>query len=180
MTDIELIDLLQRQDARAQRAFYDRFAPRMFGVCKRYVATRENAQDVLVEALYKALANIEQFQGAGSFEGWVRRIVVNESLMFLRKQHRFTDTGELDDNIHIPQEGGIEHDLAAADIMSLLDTLPTGYRTIFNLYVIEGYKHREIAEILGISINTSKSQLIMAKERLQVLVTRAQQTKKSE
>ena len=152
----------------------------MFGVCKRYVATREDAQDVLIEALYKAMANIEQYQGAGSFEGWIRRIVVNESLMFLRKRHRFADTRELDDNISVVQMGGVEHDLAAADIMTLLDTLPTGYRTVFNLYVIEGYKHREIAEILGISIHTSKSQLIMAKERLQTLVTRAQQIKKSE
>ena len=133
---------------------------------------REDAEDVLVEGMFKVFDNIDSFQGAGSFEGWIRRIVVNEALMFLRKRRLLTvdtDVSELN-TIELSHPLSIEHELAAQDILKLLEQLPTGYRTIFNLYVIEGYKHIEIAEILGISINTSKSQLILAKERLRKLM----------
>lgn len=148
----------------------------MFGVCKRYVRAREDAEDILVEGLYKVFANIDKFQGTGSFEGWIRRIIVNEALMFLRKRHNFKADIELDNHLQLSDNQTIEHDLAAQDILSLLDKLPTGYRTVFNLYVLEGYKHREIAELLGISINTSKSQLILAKDRMQVLVLKQSRT----
>lgn len=141
----------------------------MFGVCKRYVKNREDAEDILVSAFFKVLTNIDQFQSKGSFEGWIRRIVVNEALMFLRRRHNFSHQVELSD-IDIPHRIKVVDQLAAEDILSLLNELPTGYRTIFNLYVLEGYKHREIAEMLGISINTSKSQLILARKRLRELL----------
>lgn len=149
---------------------YDRYAPVMFGVCKRYIRTREDAEDVLVSGLYKVFKNIGQFKDLGSFEGWIRRIVVNEALMYLRKQHKHYVTDEIEQASSKVTQVSIEDELAAQDIIQLLDQLPTGYRTIFNLYVIEGYKHREIAEMLGISINTSKSQLILAKKKLQKLI----------
>ena len=169
MTEAELIKYCRRGDRLAQKMLYERFAPKMFGVCKRYVRTREDAEDVLIEGFFKVYDNIEKFRGQGSFEGWIRRIVVNQSLMFLRKKHNFQLTVEVS-NIEVQTGISIEDELAAEDILNLLNKLPVGYRTVFNLYVVEGYKHREIAEIMGISINTSKSQLILAKKRLRTLI----------
>ncbi len=175
MTQAELIAACQQEDRRAQQALYDLYAPLLFGVCKRYVKNREDAEDIVVEAFFKILTNIRNFKGEGSFEGWMRRITVNEALMFLRKQHNFNLTIEInpqldnDTDLISPVD-----ELAAQDILNLLGTLPTGYRTIFNLYAIEGFKHREIADMLGISINTSKSQLILAKKRLQELLENLQ------
>ncbi len=169
MTEAELIKGCRRGDRLAQNMLYKRFAPKMFGVCKRYVRSREDAQDVLVEGFFKVYDNIEKFRGAGSFEGWIRRIVVNQALMFLRKKHNFQLTVEVS-NIEVQTGISIEDELAAEDILNLLNKLPVGYRTVFNLYVVEGYKHREIADIMGISINTSKSQLILAKKRLRTLI----------
>jgi RNA polymerase sigma factor (sigma-70 family) len=171
LTELELIEACQRQDRRAQQLLFDRYSPLMFGVCKRYVKSREDGEDVLVEAFFKVLTNIQNFKSEGSFEGWIRRIVINEALMFLRKQHNFNMTLEISPQMDTEADPVTAVDeLAAQDIVNMLDGLPTGYRTVFNLYAIEGYKHREIAELLGISINTSKSQLILAKKRLQELL----------
>ncbi len=172
MTEFEIIQLCQQQDPQGQKMLYDRYAPKMFGVCRRYVLNREDAEDILVEGMFKVFDNIDSFQNAGSFEGWIRRIIVNEALMFLRKKRLLivdADASELN-TIELSHPLSIEHELAAQDILKLLEQLPTGYRTIFNLYVIEGYKHIEIADILGISINTSKSQLILAKDKLRKLM----------
>jgi RNA polymerase sigma-70 factor (ECF subfamily) len=111
------------------------------------------------------------FRFTGSFEGWMRRIVVNEALMFLRKNRLLTvepDALELN-TLEMSVPIGVEQQMAVQEILKLLEKLPTGYRTIFNLYVIEGFKHQEIADMLNISINTSKSQLILAKEKLRKL-----------
>jgi RNA polymerase sigma factor (sigma-70 family) len=168
LTEHELIERCRQQDAKAQRTLYERYAPKMLGVCRRYISSREDAEDVLVEGMFKVFDNIQGFQSMGSFEGWIRRIVVNESLMFLRKKRLLTvdtDGAELNSIDHATPLS-IEHELAAKEILQLLEKLPTGYRTVFNLFVIEGYKHVEIAEMLNISINTSKSQLILAKDRM--------------
>ena len=141
----------------------------MFGLCKRYLKKREDAEDVLVEGFFKVLTKLDQYSGKGSFEGWIRRIMVNEALMHLRKNKNLKMTLEIND-YYLKTMVTVEDELQAADILNLLDRLPTGYRTVFNLYVLEGYKHREIAEMLDISINTSKSQLILAKKRMQGLV----------
>lgn len=169
MSEKDLINACRQRDRRAQQALYDRFAPSMFGVCKRYVKTQEDAEDVLIEAFFKVLTNIDQYKGEGSFEGWIRRIVVNESLMALRKRVNFSQMLELSD-IDVPVNTSVLQELVAQDILNLIDLLPIGYRTVFNLYVMEGYKHREIGQIMGISINTSKSQLILAKKRLKNLL----------
>ena len=168
MTENELIQSCIRQESKAQKMLYDRYAPKMMGVCRRYLNNREDAEDVLVEGMFRVFDNIHTYQFAGSFEGWIRRIIVNEALMFLRKRRLLLidiDASELN-SVAFSHPLSIEHDLMAQDILKLLEKLPTGYRTIFNLYVIEGYKHIEIAELLGISINTSKSQLILAKDRM--------------
>lgn len=170
MTERELIQACKKQNRRAQQELFDRYSPTMFGVCRRYLKNEVVAEDVLVEAFYKVLTKLNMYSGEGSFEGWIRRIVVNESLMNLRKNQKLKMNVEINPNLDRPTTLTIEDELAAEDILNLLEQLPTGYRTIFNLYVIEGYKHREIGEMLGISINTSKSQLILAKKRMQALV----------
>ena len=164
-----LIQACKKQDRKAQQALYDRYAPAMFGVCRRYIKKKEDAEDTLVEAFFKVLQNIERYKGEGSFEGWIRRIVINECLMFLRRRDAFRfDIGLADWDMQVPEKAS--GDLTARGILRMLDHLAPGYRTVFNLYVIEGYKHREISEMLGISINTSKSQLILARKRLQELL----------
>lgn len=172
VTEQELIQACIEEDRRAQKILYDRYSPVMFGVCKRYLKTREDAEDVLVEAFFKVLTHIHQYKGDGSFEGWIRRIVVNEALMFLRRRHNFNMKVEIS-NYDAPAPAKAVGRLAEQDILNLLEKLPTGYRTVFNLYVLEGYKHREIADMLDISINTSKSQLILARKRLQELLEQA-------
>ena len=170
LTEEQIIKACKRGSPKAQKWIYERYAPKMFGVCRRYVKSLEDAEDVLVEGFYKVLTKIEQYGGNGSFEGWIRRIMVNEALMFLRKNNPLKNAVELE---HIDIEENttsIVEELKTQDILKLLNELPTGYRTVINLYVVEGYKHREIAEQMGISINTSKSQLILAKRRLKELL----------
>ncbi len=159
---------------------FDRHSPTMLGVCRRYVKNYEEAEDVMVEGFYKVLTKIEMYSGEGSFEGWIRRIMINESLMQLRKANHFKYTEEINPNLDVRYNPTIIEELAASEIIGLLDDLPPGYRTVFNLYVVEGYKHREIAEELGISINTSKSQLILAKKRMEKLVAKKLKIVKNE
>ena len=115
----------------------------------------------MIEGFYKIFSNIRQFDGRGSFEGWMKKIMVNEALMWIRKK-----------KWPIPQEDmDLQNfELRGSEVIPLLDQLPVGYKTVFNLFVMEEYKHREIADMLGISINTSKSQLILAKKRLKEIV----------
>ncbi|GAB5550547.1 MAG: RNA polymerase sigma factor [Saprospiraceae bacterium] len=173
MTEKELIQACKKNKRKAQQRLFDTYSPKMNGVLRRYLRSNEDREDVLVEAFYKVFENLERFRGEGSFEGWIRRIVVNEALMFLRKQHNFNMTVEITD-FDEPVRMTVMDDLAVKDIMKMLNELPTGYRTVFNLYVVEGYKHREIADLLGISINTSKSQLILAKKRMRTLIEKTQ------
>lgn len=172
MNEKDLIAACKKGNRKAEKLLWEQYSPLMFGVCRRYVKTLEDAEDILVEAFTKVFSNLDSFKGMGSFEGWIRRIVVNEALMFLRKRHNFHMVMEIS-KIEVESQMTIEDELAAQDILNLLDQLPTGYRTVFNMYVLEGYKHREIAEVLGISINTSKSQLILAKKRLQALLEKS-------
>ncbi len=171
MTEAQLLQRLAAQDPAAQKQLYDRYSPLLFAVCRRYLRSREDAEEALVSGLYKVFSQIESFSGAGSFEGWMRRIVVNEALMMLRKSQPLVFPGD-DAKLNYEQADSfsVEAELSAREILELLDQLPNGYRTVFNLYVLEGFKHQEIADMLGISINTSKSQLILAKEKLRNLL----------
>ncbi len=154
------------QDPDAQKVLYDHYKDTLYAVCLRYIKSAHDAEDVFINAFYKIFTKIDNFKGEGSFEGWMRRIMVNESLMFLRKKNNLHLTVELPEKeiADIPEED--DDDMSFDEIMKVMDELPVGYRTVFNLYVFEDLKHREIAEMLGISINTSKSQLILAKKRL--------------
>lgn len=170
MTEQTLIERLKEQDRAAQKWLYDRYAPVMFAVCRRYLRSREDAEEALVSGFYKVFAQINSYAGAGSFEGWIRRIMVNEALMLLRKTQLLVFPGDDFQPVDKQDSFSVEADISAREIMELLDELPNGYRTVFNLYVLEGFKHQEIADMLGISINTSKSQLILAKEKLKGLL----------
>ena len=161
-----IITACKKADPKAQKELYDRYATRHLGVCKRYIKDFGDAEYVMLEGFYKIFTKIDSFKGNGSFEGWMRRIMVNESLMYLRKRVNYNMV--LESNSSIPTNDiSIEDKLAYEDLIKILDLLPDGYRTIFNMYVIEGYKHKEIADLLKISISTSKSQLMHAKKRLQ-------------
>lgn len=173
MVDKSLIEACKKSNRKAQKELYNSYAPKMLSICKRYLRNSAEAEDVLLSAMYKIFTKINQYEGKGSFEGWMKRIVVNESLMQLRKKKNFNVTVEIS-NVQIQYKVEIDENLILEDLLKVLDLLPTGYRTVFNLYVIEGYKHREVADILGISINTSKSQLILAKKRLRELLKKKQ------
>jgi RNA polymerase sigma-70 factor (ECF subfamily) len=173
MSADEIMDGLRKQDRTAQRKLYELYSPLMFSVCRRYLWSREDAEEALVSGFFKVFSQIDFFSGTGSFEGWIRRIMVNESLMLLRKRQPLHFPGDEVEFHDYPDSFSIESEISAREILEILDELPPGYRTIFNLYVMEGLKHHEISELLGISINTSKSQLVLAKEKLRkILKTR--------
>lgn len=170
MTETALIQGLRDQAPAAQKRLYDHYGPRFFALCRRYLRRREDAEEALVSGLYKIITSIDRYEGKGSFEGWMRRVVVNEALMLLRKAQPLDFPGEVAEHQLGVDQFSIDAELSARDILELLDQLPTGYRTVFNLYVLEGFKHQEIADLLGISVNTSKSQLLLAKEKLKTLL----------
>lgn len=169
MTEKELISACLANNRQAQQNLFDKYSAKFFAVSMRYMKNEIDAEDVLVTGMYKVFKNLGKFKFLGSFEGWMRRIIVNEALMALRKRKMKFVNDDLE--LHTkPVNPTIEHSLSEDDILKVLDQLPNGYRTVFNLYVIEGYKHKEIATLLGISINTSKSQLILAKKKLRTII----------
>jgi len=154
-------------DRRAQHELFEMFAPKMMSVCRQYLKDDMLAEEVMLNGFFKMFMNLSSFKFEGSFEGWIRRIMVNESISELRKQKAlyFEDTSVLEFNLD--HASYVESDLEVEEIQKILDSLPEGYKTVFVLYVIEGYKHSEIAELLKISENTSKSQLFKARRMLQ-------------
>lgn len=168
-SEANIIQRCKQQDPLAQKALYDKFSPVLYGICLRYLKNTTEAEDVLIESFYKIFNKINQFKSQGSFEGWMKRIVINESLMKIRKKNNLSLHVEIEKAYSVNEKSRVISDINYKELLQLLEDLPTGYRTIFNLYVIEGYKHREIAEKLGISINTSKSQLILAKKKMRDL-----------
>ena len=153
----------------AQRAIYDRFAPAMMSVCVRYVADRETARDLLQEGFIKLFTKIKSYSGTGAFGGWVRRIFVTTALEHLRQNDALKHSANLEDvgNYIENVEETVLQKISADDLMNCIAALADGYRTIFNLYAIEGYSHAEIAEMLGITEATSRSQFMRARKILQ-------------
>ena len=170
MTEQELIGQCLENNRIAQRELYDRFSSRMMAVCYRYARSREDAEEILQESFVKVFTRLRQFRSEGSFEGWIRKIVVNTALQQIRKDlHRskdisFPENLELPDLILSPQA-------EAKELMDLIQRLPSGYRAVFNLYAIEGYAHKEIADLLGISEGTSRSQYLRARAWLMKQLT---------
>ena len=160
----QLVKACIRQERKAQRALYERFSPVMHTVCLRYVRETAEAEDVLLKGFMKVFLNLKNFRSEGSLEGWIRRIIVNEALMYIRQNKNMYLEVDIEE---AKEANSISADhLAEEDLMRLISTLPTGYRTVFNLYAVEGYSHQEIAEMLEISEGTSKSQLSRARQIL--------------
>lgn len=165
----ELVNRCRKHDRLAQKELYEAYKSTLFGICRRYLHQWEDAEDVLTESFVKIFSKIDDYAGEGSFEGWMKKITVNEALMHLRKNKMHFQ--ELD-NHHIAfgEEPNYDEKLEEKEVLHLLEMLPVGYRTVLNLYDVEGYKHKEIADLLGISINTSKSQLILARKKMRELI----------
>lgn len=169
-TEYDLAKALIKGDAYAQRMFYEKFSPRFLAICCRYISDRMAAEDLMVESMMKIFNKVSQFGFKGSFEGWAKRLVVNEALMYLRSK-KMLEVGidEVNESLNSYDQS---LDFESDELMKLIQSLPNGYRTVFNLYAIEGYNHNEIAEMLGISEGTSKSQLSRARAILQEQLTK--------
>lgn len=150
-------------DRQIQEILYKRFSSKMYGVCLRYSGSPDDANDLLQEGFIKIYKNIDKFRGDGSFEGWIRRIFVNTAIEHFRKKVKLYNVSEVQENTIEDTDISVLDKLAVKDIIVLVNELAPGYKTIFNMHVIEGYSHKEIADILGITEGTSKSQLARAK-----------------
>ncbi len=166
-TEESLISGCRKKHRQAQRDVYNWLSPRMLAICRRYIKDVNEAESVMITGFMKVLDKIDQYSGEGSFEGWVRRIMVNESLLYIRKNKGMYIEVDIEYADTEPNYELASENLEADDLLILINGLPIGYRTVFNMFAIEGYSHREIAESLAISENTSKSQLSRARKMLQ-------------
>lgn len=157
-------------DPQMQRFLYQRFASIMYGVCLRYSENQEDANDLLQEGFIKVYRNLDKFRGEGSFEGWIRRIFINTSIEHFRKKVKLYNVSEVQENTVEDTDLNALDSLAVKDIMKIINELSPGYKQIFNLHVIEGFSHKEIADMLGITEGTSKSQLARAKAVLKKII----------
>jgi RNA polymerase sigma-70 factor (ECF subfamily) len=152
---------------KAQKALFDIYAPKLYVVCLRYLKDQMRAQDVLQDTFVKIFANISNYKSEGAFEGWLKKIAVNTCLDQLRKDKKLLTDVSIDDVSHkLSSESFSAEKLMADDLLKLVQALPDGYRTVFNLFAIEGYSHQEIAQQLGISESTSKTQYLRARAYL--------------
>jgi RNA polymerase sigma-70 factor (ECF subfamily) len=166
--ETELIKLAVDNNRQAQQQIYSRFSPKMLSVCRQYIKDIQLAEDVMITAFMKVFTHLKNFEHKGSFEGWIRRIMVNECISYLRVQKKVKF---VEDEIYVEESfNNIESKLSTDQIQFLIDGLPDGYKMVFNLYAIEGYKHNEIAKMLGINEGTSKSQLSHARKMLQMQI----------
>lgn len=166
----DLIKGCLRRDRVSQQQLFDHYSSKMYAICYRYVKNPMEAEDILVTAFTKIFERINQYKGDGSFEGWVRRIMVNEALTFLRKSRNMYLETDLEQADLEPNYNQLGDHLEAEDLLKIIQELPAGYRVVFNMYAIDGYSHKEIADHLGISENTSKSQLSRARVYLQKML----------
>jgi RNA polymerase sigma-70 factor (ECF subfamily) len=165
-----IIRLAVEKNRQAQQQLYSAFSPKMLGVCRQYIKDVQQAEDVMITAFMKVFTNLNTFEHKGSFEGWIRRIMVNECISFIRvkKQVKFIE----DETFFEERFDSVENHYSVEEIQFLIDQLPDGYRMVFNLFAIEGFKHQEIAKMLGINEGTSKSQLAHARKMLQKQVVK--------
>ena len=165
-----LIQLAVDHNRHAQRQIYNKFSPKMLSVCRQYIKDVQLAEDVMITAFMKVFTNLNKFEYKGSFEGWIRRIMINEAISFLRVNKKvdfLEEKGNTYNEISEPDFNTAESNLGIEVIQNLIDNLPDGYKMIFNLFAIEGFKHNEIAAMLEISEGTSKSQVSHARKMLQ-------------
>ena len=165
MSDRQIIELCAKHDRKAQQVLYDKYSRLLLGVCLRYATDKAEAEDILQDSFFKIFYNIKDFTGSGSFIGWLRKVAVNTAITHYHKNLKYRYHVDIEDYVSV--EIGItsfkEDFFTSDELYKVLNELPTGYRMVFNLYAVEGYKHKEIAEMLGIDTNTSKSQYSRAK-----------------
>ncbi len=171
MTEQAIIAGCLHNDAASQRELFNRYSPKMLSVCYRFAQNREDAEDMLQEGFIKVFTQMHTFQNKGSFEGWIRRIMVHTSINFLKKYKKFTESLDLTsaENLEVKEES-IASIMQSKQVVECIRQLPVGYKTVLNLFVIEGYSHREISILLDIEESTSRSQYTRAKAMLSTIL----------
>ncbi len=173
MTEEAILQGCLQNNASSQRELYTRYSPKMLAVCYRFAHNREDAEDMLQEGFIKVFSQIHTFRSQGAFEGWIRRIVVHTCINHLKKNKRFNESVDIihANSIQVREES-VPSIVQAKQIVECIRLLPMGYRTVLNLYAIEGYSHKEIAEMLDIEESTSRSQYTRAKQMLEDILVR--------
>ncbi|UKI45965.1 MAG: sigma-70 family RNA polymerase sigma factor [Phocaeicola vulgatus] len=168
MDEQQLIEGCINRNRLAQRELYEHYSRRMLAVCLRYVNDMETAKDLLQDGFVKVFTSLDSYSGIGSFEGWMRKIFVNCALEYLRKSDVLRESSGLDNLPELSQpDSSVISNMSAAELMNIIKQLPAGFRTVFNLFAIEGYSHKEIGDMLGITESTSRSQYTRARQLLQ-------------
>ncbi|MEG1574492.1 MAG: RNA polymerase sigma factor [Bacteroidales bacterium] len=168
MTEQQQIEGCKSGDSKAQRSLYDTFSRKMMGVCMRYCGNnRETAMDLLQDGFVRVFTGIVSYDGRGSLEGWIRKVIINVALDYIRTNDLLRNTEDLEFIADQDIDSSALDEISANELMEVIAELPDGFRAVFNMYVIEGYSHREIADKLGITESTSRSQLTRAKQLLQ-------------
>ncbi|MFD0864002.1 RNA polymerase sigma factor [Sungkyunkwania multivorans] len=162
----KLINSAAQNKRDAQHQLFQQHAPKMLSVCRQYISDLQEAEEAMLNGFLKVFANLRTFKFEGSFEGWIRRIMIRESISYLRSKKQLAFSDEEIERYEAPSASSISA-LEVEEIQALIDQLPEGYRIVFVMYAIEGYKHKEIASLLEISVNTSKTQLFKARKMLQ-------------
>jgi RNA polymerase sigma-70 factor (ECF subfamily) len=171
----ELISKAAKHNREAQHVLYELHAPKMLSVCRYYVKDVQKAEEVMLNGFFKAFTHLSSFKNEGSFEGWLRRIMVREAISYLRQQKNVEFMVD-EIEVNYDSSNNINSEIEVAEIQQLIDELPEGYKMVFIMYAIEGYKHQEIAEILKITEGTSKSQLFKARQHLQQKINELNKT----
>src|ERR1700755_1442398 len=173
MTEEQMLAGCLKNNAAAQEALYNRFSPRMLGVCYRFAKNREDAEDMLQEGFIKVFTQMHQYRNEGALEGWIRRIIVHTCINNLKKNKRFNESLDI---VHAHgvqiREESVPSIVQAKQIVECIRILPMGYRTVLNLYAIEGYSHKEISDLLDVEESTSRSQYTRAKQMLEDILLR--------
>src|SRR5215468_2574176 len=173
MTEEAILKGCLHNDALAQRELYNKYSPKMLAVCYRFAHNREDAEDMLQEGFIKVFLQIHTFENRGAFEGWIRRIIVHTCINILKKNKKFNESVDI---IHATaiqvREESVPSIVQAKQVVECIRLLPIGYRTVLNLYAIEGYSHKEIAEMLDIEESTSRSQYTRAKQMLEDILVK--------
>ncbi|WP_186754298.1 RNA polymerase sigma factor [Echinicola salinicaeni] len=178
-TEADIIKGCLKGNRNAQKHLYDQYAGKFLIICRRYIKDRNMAEDVMIEGFMRIFDKLPQYEHKGSFEGWMKRIIVTQSLLALRKHQKLAMEVHLEHDLIAGNTKYESVDMEADELMEMISELPVGYKTVFNLYAIEGYTHAEISELLGIAENTSKSQLSRARALLKQKIAQLQLKERS-